>query len=65
MTVSCNSLSEREKQVVELLSQGLCNKNIARQLSISERTVKFHCSNVYQKFNVKNRFELIAMVFTQ
>jgi len=56
-------LSTRELDVIQFLSQGLSNKHIARQLEITERTVKFHCSNLYQKLGVNNRFELIANVY--
>ena len=54
-------LSNKERQVMELLLQGLPNKVIAEQLYISERTVKFHCSNLYKKINIENRFELIKI----
>ncbi len=52
--------SERERQITRLLLQGLSNKSIARQLFICERTVKFHCSNIYQKSNVPNRMALVV-----
>lgn len=51
--------SERERQISRLLLQGLSNKLIARQLFICERTVKFHCSNIYKKSNVTNRMALV------
>lgn len=57
--ISNMGLSERERQVTQLLQQGHSNKNIAKQLFISERTVKFHCGNIYQKFNVPNRMALL------
>ena len=56
--------SERERQVVNLLQQGLSNKLIARQLFICERTVKFHCSNIYQKCHVPNRMALVLKLTT-
>ena len=53
------SLTAREKQVLELLSKGLLYKEIAVQLSISIDTVKRHCFNIYEKLHVSNRTEAI------
>lgn len=53
-------LSKRELQVIEGLLDGLPLKIISKKLDISERTVKFHCNNIYKKINVKNRVELIS-----
>ncbi len=50
-------LTERELEVLGLLSKGLANKQIAAALGISEHTVKFHVSSIYQKLNVTNRTE--------
>ena len=52
-------LSGREKEVVNLLLQGKSNKQIALSLNISVRTVEFHLKNVYAKFQVSSRVELI------
>lgn len=52
-------LSERESEVLDLLSKGLANKQIAVELGISEHTVKFHVSSIYQKLNVTNRTEAV------
>jgi len=54
-----DSLSRREKDVVESLLQGKSNKQIAFGLGISERTVEFHLNNVYIKLDVGSRTELI------
>jgi DNA-binding CsgD family transcriptional regulator len=51
--------SNRQKEVVRLLVQGKSNKQIALALGISERTVEFHLKNVYAKFNVSSRIELV------
>jgi DNA-binding NarL/FixJ family response regulator len=58
MTAHSYSLTRREGQLVALLSQGLKNKEIAYQLSISEGTVKVYMSRLFQKLGVKDRFEL-------
>jgi LuxR family maltose regulon positive regulatory protein len=50
-------LTPREREVLELLSQGLANKEIARTLYISEATVKVHVRNVVAKLGVRSRTE--------
>lgn len=52
-------LTERETEVLQLLAQGLANKQIALQLGISEHTVKFHISGIYAKLGVANRTEAV------
>jgi DNA-binding CsgD family transcriptional regulator len=52
-------LSKREKQVLKLVLEGKSNKQIALSLAISVRTVEFHLKNVYAKFQVSSRIELI------
>ena len=54
-----NKLSNREWDVAKLLLQGKSNKLIASSLGISERTVEFHLKNIYAKFQVSSRIELI------
>jgi DNA-binding NarL/FixJ family response regulator len=56
-------LSEREEAVLGLLAQGLTNTQIARQLVVSENTVKFHLQNIYQKLGVSNRTEAAGIYF--
>lgn len=48
-------LSEREQQVLRLVVDGLANKQIARRLGITERTVKAHLTSVYQRLGVTDR----------
>jgi DNA-binding NarL/FixJ family response regulator len=50
-------LSPREKDVLELVVQGLTNKEISHSLSISDSTVKNHLSNITEKLHVRNRVE--------
>ena len=52
-------LSKRETEVMELLLEGESNKQIAGSLDISIRTVEFHLKNIYAKFQVTSRIELI------
>lgn len=53
-------LSKREKQIASHLVCGLSNKQIAGNLFISERTVKFHCSNIYRKLRINSKLELLS-----
>ena len=53
-------LSHREAEVAELVSKGLSNKEVAGQLFVTEKTVKFHLTNIYKKMAVKSRAQLIV-----
>jgi DNA-binding NarL/FixJ family response regulator len=53
-------LTARENQILQLVLRRLSNKEIAGALQISERTVKFHVSNIFTKLQVGNRRELLA-----
>jgi hypothetical protein len=46
--------------VAELVSKGLSNKEVASQLFVTEKTVKFHLTNIYKKMSVKSRAQLIV-----
>ncbi len=52
-------LTVREKEVLQLMAQGLANKQIALSLSISEHTVKFHLSSLYTKMGISSRTEAV------
>lgn len=57
------SLTQREREVVALIAEGLKNKQIAQRLFISETTVTHHLSSIYSKLGVSDRLELVIYAF--
>lgn len=57
-------LSKREKDVLDLLVQGMSNKQIAAEFCLSEKTVEKHVTNLYQKLGVNGRSEAIVLAMT-
>jgi NarL family two-component system response regulator LiaR len=57
--IGTDTITAREKEVLDLLSKGLLYKEIASRLSIRIDTVKRHCFNIYEKLHVNNRTEAI------
>ena len=55
-------LTDREIKILQLLKQGLSNKEIARQLTTSEKTIKNHLSSIFQKLAVENRTRAIVKI---
>ena len=53
-------LSERESEILKLVAMGMSNKEIARKLFLSERTIKAHLTNIFNKLNVASRSEAIV-----
>lgn len=58
-----SQLSRREQEALDALLENLSNKEIASKLHISERTVKFHVSNLLAKFGVRRRADLILLCY--
>ena len=56
------SLTQREKAIVKLIVSGSTNKEVAEALDITERTVKGHLSNIFQKLDVADRLKLVRYV---
>jgi DNA-binding NarL/FixJ family response regulator len=54
------ALTPRELEVLQLLAEGLPNKDIARQLNISDHTVKFHVNAIMSKLNAQSRTEAVV-----
>ncbi len=57
-----STLTRREQEVARAVANGSSNKEIARQLGITERTVKAHTGSVFQKLNVRDRLHLALIV---
>ena len=55
-----NNLTQREKELLQLLVKGICYKEIATQSFITLQTLNSHIKNIYQKLNVHSRAELAA-----
>jgi ATP/maltotriose-dependent transcriptional regulator MalT len=54
-------LSERERQVIGLVAEGLSNQEIGERLFITERTVRFHITSIFNKLGVDNRAQAVAI----
>src|SRR6266480_79990 len=58
-------LTDREREIMRLVSEGLSNKEVARVLNISQGTIKVHLHNIYQKLEIDNRTVLAAIALSQ
>ena len=58
-------ISRREQEIVQLLCKGYTNKQIARQLFISETTVKTHISNILAKLNLHDRMQIVVYYYNK
>jgi DNA-binding NarL/FixJ family response regulator len=63
-TTKISSLTDRERQVILLIAEGLKNRQIAQRLFISPTTVTHHLSSIYSKLGVSDRLELVIYAFT-
>jgi DNA-binding NarL/FixJ family response regulator len=57
------SLTEREREIVRLVGEGLRNEEIARRLGITEKTVRNHLTGVFDKVGVSGRLELVVLAY--
>ena len=62
--VAIQSLSRKERVMLEALSKGSTNRELSKELGISTNTVKFHLSNLYDKLSVRNRAQAIAFYYS-
>ncbi|KRR08347.1 sigma-70 family RNA polymerase sigma factor [Bradyrhizobium valentinum] len=58
-------LTDRERQIMRLVSEGLSNKEIGRRLNISNGTIKVHLHHIFQKLEISNRTVLAAIAISQ
>jgi two-component system nitrate/nitrite response regulator NarL len=59
------TLTDRERQIMRLVSEGLSNKEIGRRLNIADGTIKVHLHNIFQKLEISNRTVLAALAISQ
>jgi two-component system, NarL family, nitrate/nitrite response regulator NarL len=59
------ALTDRERQIIRLVTEGLSNKEIGRRLNITDGTIKVHLHNIFGKLGVSNRTELAALALSQ
>jgi two-component system response regulator DegU len=60
-----DSLTKREKEILKLVAEGLTNEEIGKKIFISEKTVKTHLTNIFDKLKVNNRFKAALMIMGQ
>jgi len=59
---SKNKLTEREAEVLNYISEGMSNADIAEKIFVSTNTIKYHIKNIYLKLDVKNRVEALNKI---
>jgi len=57
-----DALTKREKEILRLVAEGLTNEEIGKRIFISEKTVKTHLTNIFDKLKVNNRFKAALMI---
>ncbi|ANW00258.1 LuxR C-terminal-related transcriptional regulator [Bradyrhizobium icense] len=60
-----HALTDRERQIMRLVSEGLSNKEIARRLNVTDGTIKVHLHHIFQKLEVSNRTVLATLAISQ
>lgn len=65
MNEAVMSLTKRELQILRLVAEGLTNEEIGKRVFISEKTVKTHLTNIFDKLKVNNRFKAALMIMNQ
>lgn len=58
-------LTDRERQIMRLVSEGLSNKEIGRRLNITDGTIKVHLHHIFQKLDISNRTVLAALAISR
>jgi DNA-binding NarL/FixJ family response regulator len=65
MQIQMRNLSRQQQQIVEAIVSGCTNRDIALQLSINERTVKYHLTRIFNKLGISGRMELARFSFNK
>jgi two-component system, NarL family, nitrate/nitrite response regulator NarL len=60
-----HALTDRERQIMRLVSEGLSNKEIARRLNVTDGTIKVHLHHIFQKLEVSNRTVLATLAISE
>lgn len=63
--MTINPLTAREREVLRLVAQGLCNKEIARAMTVTEQSVKNKLTSVYAKLGVSDRTYAVVVAITR
>ena len=63
LAIERSELTEREREIVALIAEGLSNQQIGLRLFISENTVKKHAKAIYRKLGISNRHQLMAELY--
>ena len=58
-------ITGREKQILNLIAQRMTNKQVSEKLGLSIYTIESHCTKIYRKLNVSDRFEAIEIAIKQ
>lgn len=58
--INGTTLTRRQREVTQLVCEGLSNKEIARRLECSDGTIKVHMHNIFERLNVPNRTALVT-----
>lgn len=61
--VIAKQLSNKESEVFNYVVEGYSNKEIAGKMSITEKSVKFHTTNIFKKTEIKSRYKLISSYY--
>ena len=59
---SIKTLTKREMEILRLVAEGLTNEEIGKKIFISEKTVKTHLTNIFDKLKVNNRFKAALLL---
>lgn len=62
---SINALTRRELEILHLVAEGLTNEEIGKKIFISEKTVKTHLTNIFDKLKVNNRFKAALLIMNR